>query len=238
MDRLIHRRFPMRHHNRLAAIATRFDHAAFVVMADLVADFVAEVHIYSPEMIPKAVKRGMHDGFHMVRKLLAALNVAIGSNLDQHQSTPLLYRLEPNTFRSFDAPALEKAFVRCVLLDVCALALLCRIDTSLLGTLRGRGFGMVARAFLAMVRRRNRRQVSMFRHCFLANCSQALDSLVNAVLHEKPEIERDHNRQKPGKLSDRQKESREQGNCASTSRGKLIRFVRIIFSTKPGRNRC
>jgi hypothetical protein len=82
MDRLIHRRFPVRHHDGLAAIAARFDHAAFVVMADLVADFVAEVHIYSPEMIPKAVQRGMHDGFHMERKLLAALNVGICSNLD------------------------------------------------------------------------------------------------------------------------------------------------------------
>jgi phosphoribosylaminoimidazole (AIR) synthetase len=94
MDRLIHRRFPMRHHDRLAAIAARFDHAAFVVMAGLVADFVAEVHIYSPDAIPKAVQRGMHNGFHVVRKLLAALNVAICSNLDQHQSTPLLHRLE------------------------------------------------------------------------------------------------------------------------------------------------
>jgi hypothetical protein len=177
MDRLIHRRFPVRHHDRLAAIATRFNHAAFVVMADLVADFVAEVHIYSPDMIPKAVKRGMHDGFHMVEKLLAALNVAISSDLNQHQSTPLLYRFELNAFRSFDAPALEKALVSCVLLDVRGVALLCRIDASLLGKLRGRGFGMIARSFLAMVRRRNRRQVSTFRHCFLANCSQALDGL-------------------------------------------------------------
>jgi len=94
MDRLIHRRFPMRHDDRLAAIATRFDHTAFVVMTDLVADFVAEVHIYSSDTIPKAVQRGMHDGFQMVRKLFAALNVAVCSNLDQHQSTPLLHRLE------------------------------------------------------------------------------------------------------------------------------------------------
>jgi hypothetical protein len=173
-DRLIHRRFSMRHDDRLVAIATRFDHAAFVVMADLAADFVAEVHIYSPEMIPKAVQRGMHDGFHMVHKLLAALNVGICSNLDLHQSAPLLRRLEPNTFRSFDAPTLEKALGCCVLLDVCGLALLCRIDASLLGKLRGRGFGVITRAFLAMVRRGNRRQVSMFRHYFLANCSQAI----------------------------------------------------------------
>jgi hypothetical protein len=94
MDCLIHRRFPMRHHDRLAAIAARFDHAAFVVMAGLVADFVAEMHIYSPDAIPKAVQRGMHDSFHMVRELFAALNVVVCSNLDQHQSTPLLHRLE------------------------------------------------------------------------------------------------------------------------------------------------
>jgi hypothetical protein len=48
----------MRHDDRLAAIAARFDHAALVVMADLVADFVAEVHIYSSDTIPKAVQRG------------------------------------------------------------------------------------------------------------------------------------------------------------------------------------
>jgi hypothetical protein len=55
MYRLIHRRFPVRHDDGLATVAARFDHAAFVVMADLVADFVAEVHIYSSDMIPKAV---------------------------------------------------------------------------------------------------------------------------------------------------------------------------------------
>jgi hypothetical protein len=93
-DRLIHCRFPMCHNDRLAAIATRFDHAAFVFMAGLVADFVAEVHVYSPDAIPKAVQRGMHDSFHVVRELFAALNVVVCSNLDQHQLTPLLHRLE------------------------------------------------------------------------------------------------------------------------------------------------
>jgi hypothetical protein len=84
----------MRHDDRLAAIAARFDHAALVVMADLVADFVAEVHINSSDTIPKAVQRGMHDSFHVVRELFAALNVVVCSNLDQHQLTPLLHRLE------------------------------------------------------------------------------------------------------------------------------------------------
>jgi hypothetical protein len=100
MDRLILRRFPMRDDDRLAAIATRFDHAAFVVMADLVADFVAEVHIYSPDMIPKAVQRGMHDGFHMVRKLFAALNVAVLTSISINR---LLCFIALDAFRSFDA---------------------------------------------------------------------------------------------------------------------------------------
>jgi hypothetical protein len=92
MDCQIHRRVTMRHDDGLAAIATRLDHAAFIAMADLAADFVAEVHIYSPDAISKAVQRRMHDGLHMVRKLLAALNVAICSNLDEHQLSPLSQR--------------------------------------------------------------------------------------------------------------------------------------------------
>jgi len=84
MDRQIHRRVTMRHDNRLAAIASGLDHAAFVAMADLAADFVAEVHIYSPDAISKAVQRSMHDGLDMVRKPFAALNISISSNLDQH----------------------------------------------------------------------------------------------------------------------------------------------------------
>src|SRR4249920_909934 len=75
-----------------------------------------------------------------------------------------------NAFRSFDATALEKALVGCVLLDVRGLALLCRIDVSLLAKLRARDFGVITRSFLTMVRHRDRRQVSMFRHRFLANC--------------------------------------------------------------------
>jgi hypothetical protein len=92
MDCQIHRRVTMRHDDGLAAIATRLDHAAFIAMADLAADFVAEVHIYSPDAISKAVQRRMHDGLDMVRKLLAALNVAICSNLDEHQLSPLSQR--------------------------------------------------------------------------------------------------------------------------------------------------
>ena len=88
MDRPIHRRVTVRHDDRLASIATGFDHAAFVAMADLAADFIAEVHIYSPDAVSKAVQCSMHDGLHMFRKLLASLNVAICSNLDQHQSSP------------------------------------------------------------------------------------------------------------------------------------------------------
>src|ERR1700719_1546816 len=72
--------------------------------------------------------------------------------------------------RSFDAAALEKALVRRVLPDIRGLTLLSRIDASLLAKLNGRNLGVIARSFLAMVRRRNRRQVlSVFRHRFLAN---------------------------------------------------------------------
>jgi hypothetical protein len=45
IDRLIHSALLMRREDRLAAIAARLDHAAFVVMTGLVTDRVAEVHI-------------------------------------------------------------------------------------------------------------------------------------------------------------------------------------------------
>jgi hypothetical protein len=45
MDRLIHSALLMRREDRLAAIAARLDHSAFVVMTGLVTDRVAEVHI-------------------------------------------------------------------------------------------------------------------------------------------------------------------------------------------------
>jgi hypothetical protein len=67
-------------------------------------------------------------------------------------------------FRLFDAPPLEEAFVGGVLLDVGGLALLGRIDGGALGRLVGSNFGMVAGAFLTLVRRWNRWHVPVFRH--------------------------------------------------------------------------
>ena len=97
--------------------------------------------------------------------------------------------LSRTRFDHFDASALEKR----LFVVFCAMFAVWPSSAGLMRAFLGRSAaGVSARAFLAMVRRRNRRQVSMFGHCFLANCSQALDSLVNAVLHEKPEIERDH----------------------------------------------
>jgi hypothetical protein len=84
-DCLIHGLFLVRHDDWFAAITTRFDHAAFVIMAGFVADCVAEMHIDSPDAVAKPVQRRMHDGFDVIRELLAALNIAVCSDLDQHR---------------------------------------------------------------------------------------------------------------------------------------------------------
>src|ERR1700736_712150 len=74
--------------------------------------------------------------------------------------------------RSFDAAALEKALVRRVLLDIRGLPLLCRVHAWLLAKLRGGDLGVITRSFLTMVRHRDRRQVSVFGHRFLATANQ------------------------------------------------------------------
>ena len=101
MDCLLHGRFPVRHDDRLAAIATHFNHAGFVLMAGLVADCVAEVDIDPPDPVAEPTKRSMHSCFHVIGKLLAAMDVAVCSNLDQHRR-----------LRGFTT----KARIRCVLL--------------------------------------------------------------------------------------------------------------------------
>jgi hypothetical protein len=63
MDRLIHGALLMRHKDRLAAVAARLDHAAFVVMASLVADRVAEVHIDPPDAVAVPVQRSNTSAF-------------------------------------------------------------------------------------------------------------------------------------------------------------------------------
>lgn len=72
LDGLIHGGFLVRHDDGLAAIPACFDHAAFVVMSGLVADCVAEVHIEPSDPVAEPIQRGSHDGFYMIRKLLAA----------------------------------------------------------------------------------------------------------------------------------------------------------------------
>ena len=51
MNRLVHAALLMRHDDRLAAIKARLDHAAFVVMAGLITNRVAEVYIDPPDAI-------------------------------------------------------------------------------------------------------------------------------------------------------------------------------------------
>jgi hypothetical protein len=85
LDRLIHGAFLMRYHYGLAPVAACFDHAAFVVMTGLVADRVAEVNIDPPDAVVEPVQRRMHKRFHVIGKLLAAFDVAVCPDLDQHR---------------------------------------------------------------------------------------------------------------------------------------------------------
>ena len=55
MDRLLHGRFPVRYDDGLAAIATRFNCAAFVIVAGLVADCVTEVDIDPPDPVAEPI---------------------------------------------------------------------------------------------------------------------------------------------------------------------------------------
>ena len=48
------------------AVAARFDHAAFVVMAHLMTDGVAKMHIDPPDAIAETLQRGLNNAFHMV----------------------------------------------------------------------------------------------------------------------------------------------------------------------------
>src|SRR5579859_101537 len=93
MDRLIHRALLMRSENRLAAIAARLDHAAFIVMADLVTDRVAKVHIDPPDAVAVPFKRGTQHSLHVVGKSLVTIDVSVCPDLDQHSPTPLFHCL-------------------------------------------------------------------------------------------------------------------------------------------------
>jgi hypothetical protein len=65
-DCLVHGRFMVGHNDGFTAIATRFDFAAFVIVAGFVAGCVAEVHIDPPDAIAEPVQRSLHDGFYCV----------------------------------------------------------------------------------------------------------------------------------------------------------------------------
>jgi len=54
-DGLVHGRFMLRHNNGFTAVATRFDLAALVVVAGLVAGGVAEVHIDPPDAVAESI---------------------------------------------------------------------------------------------------------------------------------------------------------------------------------------
>lgn len=84
-DCLVHGRFMMGHSDGFTAIAARFDHAALVVVTGFVASRLAKVHIDSSDAAAEPVQRSLHDSFHLFRKLLAALNIAICSDLNQHR---------------------------------------------------------------------------------------------------------------------------------------------------------
>jgi len=93
MDRLVHSALVMRHDDRLEAITARLDHAAFVVMAGLVTDGVAEVHIDPPDAVAIPFERGTEHGLHVIGNPLATIDVSVCSDLDQHSPTPLFGRV-------------------------------------------------------------------------------------------------------------------------------------------------
>ena len=84
MDGLIHGALLMRHDDRFAAITARLDNAAFVVITGLVTDRVAEVHIDPPDAIGVPVQRCTHLSPHVIEQLLAAVDVSVRPDLDQH----------------------------------------------------------------------------------------------------------------------------------------------------------
>ena len=130
LDRLIDSAFLVRHDNGFAPVAASFDHAAFVVMAGLVADRIAKVHVDPPDAVVELAQRRMHKRFHVIGKLLAALDVAVCPDLDKHHR--LRRYIVWKAIALFDAAPLEETFVRRVLSYVRGLALLGRIYISML----------------------------------------------------------------------------------------------------------
>jgi hypothetical protein len=139
MDRLFHSAFLMRHDDGLAAVAAHLDHAAFVIMASLMTDGIAKVHIDPPYTVSVAVQCGMDYRLHLSGRLLAAFDVGVCPDLDQH-----FHLRRYNVYKLvtlFDAATLEEALVRCVLSYIRGLALLRLINVSMPERLAWRNFG-------------------------------------------------------------------------------------------------
>jgi hypothetical protein len=85
MDRLFHCAFLMCNYDRLSAVPARLNHAAFVTMAALMTDGLTEMYIDSPDMVTITVQCGMDQSLHFSGRLLAAFDVAVCPNLNQHR---------------------------------------------------------------------------------------------------------------------------------------------------------
>ena len=90
LNRPIHGVFVMGDDDRLAAIATDLDHATFVVVARLVANVIAEMHIDPPDVIDMPLQCVLYLCLYMIGKPLAALDIPVCPDLDQHGRSPFV----------------------------------------------------------------------------------------------------------------------------------------------------
>ena len=87
------------------------------------------VHVDPPDAVVELAQRRMHKRFHVIGKLLAALDVAVCPDLDKHRR--LRRYIVWKAIALFDEVPLEEPFVR-ALFYVRGLALLGRIYISML----------------------------------------------------------------------------------------------------------
>jgi hypothetical protein len=118
MNRVVHAALLMRHDDRLAAIKARLDHAAFVVMAGLITNRVAEVYSDPPDAIAVPVQRCTQLSLHTIRKLLAAVDVSVCPDLDQHHR--LRCFMACTAVRLFYAVSVEEALFHRVAVWPCS----------------------------------------------------------------------------------------------------------------------
>jgi len=109
----------------LVAVAAGLDHATFVVMAGLMADDVAKVHIDTSDTVAVAIQRTNDHSFNLSGRLFAAFDVAVCSDLDVHCRLHLYVAWKVELL--FDPAPHEVAFVRRVLSYIRGLALLRRV---------------------------------------------------------------------------------------------------------------